>query len=63
MHAATLPAALIAELVGVISGDNALVDVVIGGGLALAMYLIFAKALRMEELTGLSRAFLARLGR
>ena len=63
MHAATLPAALIAVLVGVISGDNAIADVIIGGGLALSMYLIFARALRMEELTGLSRAFLARLGR
>jgi putative peptidoglycan lipid II flippase len=63
MHAATLPAALIAVLVGVISGGNALADVIVGGGLALAMYVIFAKALRMEELTGLSRAFLARLGR
>ncbi len=63
MHAATLPAALIAVLVGVITADNAIIDVIVGGGLALAMYLIFARALRMEELTGLSRAFLARLGR
>jgi putative peptidoglycan lipid II flippase len=63
MHAATLPAALIAMLVGIITAGNAIIDVVVGGGLALAMYLIFAKALRMEELTGLSRAFLARLGR
>jgi putative peptidoglycan lipid II flippase len=63
MHAATLPAALIAVLVGVITADNAIIDVIVGGGLALAMYLIFARALRMEELTGISRAFLARLGR
>ncbi|HSR85309.1 MAG TPA: murein biosynthesis integral membrane protein MurJ [Streptosporangiaceae bacterium] len=63
MHAATLPAALIAVLVGIISGNNAIVDVIFGGSLALAMYLIFAKALRIEELTGLSRGLLARLGR
>ena len=63
MHAAALPAALIAVLVGVITNGNAYADVILGGGLALAMYLIFAKALRIEELTGLSRAFLARLGR
>jgi putative peptidoglycan lipid II flippase len=63
MHAAALPAALIAVLVGVITNGNAYADVIVGGGLALAMYLIFAKALRIEELTGLSRAFLARLGR
>lgn len=63
MHAATLPAALIAVLVGIVSGGNAIVDVLIGGSLALVMYLIFTKALRIEEMTGLSRAFLARLGR
>jgi len=42
---------------------HAIVDAIGGGALALAMYLIFAKALRIEELTGLSRAVLARLGR
>jgi putative peptidoglycan lipid II flippase len=63
MHAATLPAALIAVLVAIISGDNAVVDVIVGGGLGLTLYLIFAKALRIEELTGLSRAVLARVGR
>lgn len=62
MHAATLPAALIAILTGLVAG-SAIVDVIIGGGLALAMYLIFARALRIEELAGLSRAVLARLGR
>ncbi len=62
MHAATLPAALIAILTGLVSG-SAIVDVIVGGGLALAMYLIFARALRIEELAGLSRAVLARLGR
>jgi putative peptidoglycan lipid II flippase len=63
MHAASLPAALLAVLVGVITGGNAIVDVIVGGGLALAMYLAFARALRIDELTGLSRAVLARLGR
>jgi putative peptidoglycan lipid II flippase len=62
MHAATLPAALIAVLVGIVSG-SAIVDVVIGGGLALAMYLLFARALRIEEMTALSRTVLSRLGR
>jgi putative peptidoglycan lipid II flippase len=62
MHAATLPAALIAVLVGIVTG-NALVDVVIGGGLAAAMYLLFARALRIEEMTSLSRTVLSRLGR
>jgi putative peptidoglycan lipid II flippase len=62
MHAATLPAALIAILVGIISG-SAIVDVIIGGGLALAMYLLFARALRIEEMTALSRTVLSRLGR
>jgi putative peptidoglycan lipid II flippase len=63
MHAASLPAALLAVLVGVVTGGNAIVDVIFGGGLALAMYLAFANALRIDELTGLSRALLARLGR
>jgi putative peptidoglycan lipid II flippase len=62
MHAATLPAALIAVLVGIVTG-NALVDVVIGGGLAAAMYLLFARALRIEEMASLSRTVLSRLGR
>ena len=63
MHAATLPAALIVVLVGMLTGGNAIVDVIVGGGLALGMYLLFARALRIEELTGLSRAVLSKLGR
>jgi putative peptidoglycan lipid II flippase len=62
MHAATVPAALIAILVGILS-VNAYVDVIIGGGLAAAMYLLFARALRIEEMTSLSRMVLSRLGR
>jgi putative peptidoglycan lipid II flippase len=63
MHAATLPAALVAVLVGMLSGGNAILDVIVGGGLALGMYLLFARALRIEELTGLTRAVLSKLGR
>jgi putative peptidoglycan lipid II flippase len=62
MHAATLPAALIAILVGIIT-SNALVDVIIGGGLAVAMYLLFARALRVDEMTALTRTVLSRLNR
>ena len=63
MHAATLPAALLAVLVGLLTGGNAIVDVIVGGGLAVGMYLLFARALRIDELAGLSRAFLSKLGR
>jgi putative peptidoglycan lipid II flippase len=62
MYAATLPAALLAILVGLVT-SNAYVIVIIGGGLATAMYLLFARLLRIEELTGLSRAMLSRVGR
>ena len=62
MHAATLPAALLAILVSVVT-TNALVTVIIGGALAVAMYYMFARALRIEELTGLSRSVLAKLRR
>ena len=63
MHAATLPAALIAVLAGMVSAAAPSSTSSSGGGLALAMYLLFARALRIEELTGLSRVVLARLGR
>ena len=62
MHAATLPAALLALLVAVVSA-NAYVVVIIGGGLAMGVYLLFGRALRIEELTGLTRSLRARLGR
>jgi murein biosynthesis integral membrane protein MurJ len=62
MHAAAVPAALLAVLAGILTG-NAFVVVVIGGGLAGCMYLVFARALRVDELTGLIRAMRARLGR
>jgi putative peptidoglycan lipid II flippase len=62
MHAAALPAALIAVLVGIITG-NAVIDVLIGGGLAVVMYVLFARALRIDEVTGLTRMVMSRLGR
>jgi putative peptidoglycan lipid II flippase len=62
MHAATLPSALLAIVVGMLSG-SALVTVVIGGGLALLMYVLFARSLRIDELSQLSRAMLGRFAR
>ncbi len=62
MHAATIPAALLAILVAMLTG-NAYVVVVIGGGLAAGMYLIFARVLRIDELNNLVRGVLARVGR
>jgi putative peptidoglycan lipid II flippase len=62
MHAAAIPAALLAIIVVTLSG-NAAVDVIIGGGLAIAMYFIFARALRIDELTGLMRTVMGRLSR
>jgi putative peptidoglycan lipid II flippase len=62
MHAAAIPAALLAIIVVTLSG-NAAVDVIIGGGLAIAMYFMFARALRIDELTGLMRTVMGRLGR
>jgi len=62
MHAATLPAALLAVLVALVSSDP-YVDVIIGGGLAMVVYLVFGRALRIEELTGLTRSVRARLVR
>ena len=62
MHAAALPAALLALLVCVLTG-NPYVDVVIGGGLGTGLYLVFSRALRIEEMTSLTKTVLARLGR
>jgi putative peptidoglycan lipid II flippase len=62
MHAAAIPAALLAIIIVILSG-NAAVDVIIGGGLAIAMYVMFARALRIDELTGLMRTVMGRLGR
>src|SRR5580692_5027282 len=52
MYAATVPAALLAILVGLIVG-SAFGTVIIGGGLAIALYLLFARILRIEEISSL----------
>jgi len=62
MHAAALPAALLALLVCVLTG-NPYIDVIIGGGLSTGLYLVFSRALRIEEVTSLTKTVLARLGR
>lgn len=62
MHAATLPAALAPILIGLMTG-SVVIDVIIGGGLALALYLLFARVLKLEELSSLTRSGMARLGR
>jgi putative peptidoglycan lipid II flippase len=62
MHAAAIPAALLAVIVVLVTG-NALVVVIIGGGLATGTYFMFARALRIDELTSLMQTVGARLGR
>ena len=62
MHAAAIPAALLAVVVGILT-SNDFVVVVFGGGLAGAMYLLFSRALRVDELTELLTSIRARLGR
>ncbi len=62
MHAAALPAALLAIVIDLVT-QSEILTVVLGGALATAMYLLFARALRIEELTNLSRTVLARFGR
>jgi putative peptidoglycan lipid II flippase len=62
MHAATLPAALIVILVGLLT-PSAYLTVIVGGGLAVVLYLAFARALRIEELTSLTRTVMSRLRR
>jgi murein biosynthesis integral membrane protein MurJ len=62
MHAAALPAALLVVVAGILTGNNFVV-VILGGGLAGCMYLLFARALRVDELTGLIQTVRARLGR
>jgi len=68
MYAATIPAALLAALVSVlVSGfgarTSAIITIVIGGGAALVVYVIFAMVLQVTELTSLGRTLRARLGR
>jgi murein biosynthesis integral membrane protein MurJ len=70
MYAATVPAALLALFVSllvhnIVSGPHvaALLILVLGGGGAVLVYVLFARSLRVTELTGLSRSALSRLGR
>jgi putative peptidoglycan lipid II flippase len=70
MYAATVPAALLALFVSllvhnIVSGPHvaAVLILVLGGGGALLVYVLFARSLRVVELTGLSRSALSRLGR
>jgi putative peptidoglycan lipid II flippase len=62
MYAATVPAALLAILISLLAG-SAIVSVIIGGGLAIGLYLLFARILRIEEVSSLSHAVMSRLGR
>ncbi len=70
MHAAAIPGALFAITIGImvteaIAGGRtgAAITVVVGGGGALLLYLLFAKALRVAELTSVTRTFMSRFGR
>jgi putative peptidoglycan lipid II flippase len=70
MHAASVPAALMAIFMGLvisnfITGTRsvAFVDIVIGGGAALLLYLLFARALQVDELTNVIGSIRSRLGR
>lgn len=62
MHAAAVPAALLAVVAGILTGNDFVV-VIIGGGLAGLMYLVFARALRVDELTEVIGSMRARFGR
>jgi putative peptidoglycan lipid II flippase len=67
MYAAAIPAALFAVLVGVIAGDShitaAAITIVVGGGGALGLYVMFARAMGVRELTRLSGMVRGRIGR
>ena len=70
MYAATVPAALLALFVSllvhnIVSGPHvaSVLILVLGGGGAVLVYVLFARSLRVAELTGLSRSALSRLGR
>ncbi len=70
MYAATVPAALLALFVSllvdnVVSGPRAasIITIVLGGGGALLVYLLFAQALRITELTAVGSTLRSKLGR
>ena len=59
MHAATLPAALLAVLVGASPAGTRSSTSSSAAASLLAMYLVFARALRIDELCTLSRTLLS----
>jgi murein biosynthesis integral membrane protein MurJ len=70
MYAATVPAALLALFVSllvdnVVSGPRfaSIITIVLGGGGALLVYLLFAQALRITELTAVGSTLRSKLGR
>ena len=70
LYAATVPAALLALFVSllvdnVVSGPRmaSVITIVLGGGGALLVFLLFAQALRITEVTDVGRTLRARLGR
>ena len=67
MHAAAIPAALLVVFVGMIFGTDSFFGatgtIILGGGGALLLYLMFAKALQVTELTSLGRSVMSRFGR
>jgi len=69
MYAATIPAALLTVFVSllvenVVSGPHAAaaITIVLGGGGALLVYILFARSLRITELAGLGRGARSGLG-
>jgi putative peptidoglycan lipid II flippase len=62
MYAASVPAALVAIIVSLLTG-SAIVTVIIGGGFAMALYMLFARVLQIEELTILNGTVKSRFGR
>jgi putative peptidoglycan lipid II flippase len=67
MHAAAIPAALLAIFIGEVAGTAALagaaITIVLGGAGALLLYMLFARALGVTELNSLSRSVMSRFGR
>jgi putative peptidoglycan lipid II flippase len=70
MHAAAIPGALFAITIGIMVADahvrgrtGAAITVIVGGGAAVLLYVLFAKALRVAELSSLIRTVMSRFGR
>ena len=70
LYAATVPAALLALFVSllvdnVVSGPRtaSMITIVLGGGGALLVFVLFAQALRITEVTDVGRTLRSRLSR